>query len=334
MVGCEAMGTGRDIEAFADLRAAMEAGESRDRVLERAGMTSTQWVALQRRWLRALALEADRGGSSLLKRYERRMASSEPEVPAPVVVPEAAPAPRPPPPAPVQLPSEPVAPTAPSGPSPWAPVPAPPATTPDATQFVQAVEVKPATPFGGGAGGSRPAPAAEAVAAEGAVMAGGTAFVAPVTDEELGLNTPLQGSVDETAAISGLKLGDLAAAMPFDGSASVDAPAVAHDVQNEQAALAGGTAFVGALTDADLATAHPSETLSLEQYASLVADLAVRADARGATLARYGLDEAAFVSTKASFNRRFAQDPALHGAFRRAYDAYSQWLGRSGESGG
>lgn len=56
------MGTGRDIEAFADLRAAMEAGESRDRVLERAGMRSTLWVALQRRWLWALALEADRGG--------------------------------------------------------------------------------------------------------------------------------------------------------------------------------------------------------------------------------------------------------------------------------
>ena len=85
---------------------------------------------------------------------------------------------------------------------------------------------------------------------------------------------------------------------------------------------------MGALTDEQLAPAS-SEALSLEQYASLVADLSLRGDARRATLARYGLDERSFVSTKSAFNRRFAEDPGLRGAFRKAYDAYTQWLSQS-----
>ena len=202
-----------------------------------------------------------------------------------------------------------------------------------ATQFVQAVDIDVAVPFGDATNTVRPAAAGAEVAAEGAAMAGGTAFVAPISDEALGITPASEGSVDETAAISGLDLGDISAATPFGQATSAEAPTPAREVHDEQAALAGGTAFVGALTDQQLASAG-SETLSLEQYASLVADLSLRGDARAATLSRYGLDERSFVSTKSYFNRRFAEDPGLHGAFRKAYDAYTQWLSQSGDARG
>ena len=203
----------------------------------------------------------------------------------------------------------------------------------EATQFVQAVDIDAAVPFGDAMNGSRPAAAGAEVAAEGAAMAGGTAFVAPISDEALGLTPASEGSVDETAAISGLDLGDLSAATPFGLATSAEAPAPVREVHDEQAALAGGTAFVRALTDEQLVATSP-EALSLEQYASLVADLSLRGDARQTTLARYGLDERSFVSTKSAFNRRFAEDPGLHGAFRKAYDAYTQWLSQSGDARG
>ncbi|MBI4954141.1 MAG: hypothetical protein HY908_19105, partial [Myxococcales bacterium] len=49
------------IERFAELRRAMEAGEPRDDVLRREGLSVGAWLAVQRRWVRALAGEARRG---------------------------------------------------------------------------------------------------------------------------------------------------------------------------------------------------------------------------------------------------------------------------------
>ncbi|MEM6790546.1 MAG: hypothetical protein AAF715_23705 [Myxococcota bacterium] len=74
---------------------------------------------------------------------------------------------------------------------------------------------------------------------------------------------------------------------------------------------------------------YPPARLALEQYASLMAELTVLARPRDQTLLRYGLDEAELVATKGSFNRRFADDPALYGRYRRAYDAYLQWLSQT-----
>ncbi|MEM6788184.1 MAG: hypothetical protein AAF928_07810 [Myxococcota bacterium] len=61
------------IEDDADFRAELDAGRDRDEVLRRAKLTMPQWVALQRRWLRTLALEADCGDADLAQRYARRL---------------------------------------------------------------------------------------------------------------------------------------------------------------------------------------------------------------------------------------------------------------------
>jgi hypothetical protein len=66
--------------------------------------------------------------------------------------------------------------------------------------------------------------------------------------------------------------------------------------------------------------------LSLEHYASLVAECAVWPDARAAIRGRYGLTDVAHDQVEGHFNRRFAEDPALHGRFLGLFVRYRDWL--------
>ena len=97
------------------------------------------------------------------------------------------------------------------------------------------------------------------------------------------------------------------------------------------APVGGATAFVGALTDADLADVLPFEAteppvqLTVEQYASLTVE--ARRQGLDATLARYGLaSRADHERLTQHWNQRLAADSALATRFRQAAEAYEAWL--------
>jgi hypothetical protein len=342
-----------DIEEFAEMRAAIESGEARDAVLARADLSVSQWIAIQRRWLRALALEAAQGRRDLARRYAARFGaattseqSAAPEsTTAPFVAAPASPGKSPDP-----SPSE-------------TPVFRPPvaAVRPSATRSMPAyLPALATTPFRADPNALPPPSAAAELEAEAASMVGETAFVSAITDEELGLSGP-GGDLDGTAEISSLDLGDLDV-LPFDGArAAAPPPSAVEEVEREAASLVGETSFVAALTDEDLgaalpfeprrpppqqrdapaapASAPPSEVLELtvRQYASLLAELHREAQHRPAgspelashrraILARYRLDEVGFQRLESVWSERFREQPASYGAFRSAYDEYSQWL--------
>ena len=92
----------RSLEQFARLRAAIERGGDREAVLREQGLGRTEWRALQRHWLDALATEIERGGDTLTAQYCRAFeaangAGGAPETPAapPVSLAGSAPSPAP-----------------------------------------------------------------------------------------------------------------------------------------------------------------------------------------------------------------------------------------------
>ncbi|HHH30817.1 MAG TPA: hypothetical protein ENK57_21075 [Polyangiaceae bacterium] len=330
-----------DIERYARLRAAMEERESRDDVLEEAGLTVPQWIAIQRSWLGRLAKEAMRGRTTLASRYAaafRAAAPRPPESEEPVA--------RPPSPAPE--PSVGKAPIAPVVPAPLAVQAPPPVAIHELPQSQAMTKSMPAytpdkeTPFAGQR--AAPASVADEVAAEAAGMIGATADAMPaLTDDQLAqapvfvtskAAPPPSSSIDTTAAVNALDI-DLDA-LPFSDSKG-DAPApIAADVQRESQELVGETAFVSALTEEDLAGALPftspeqpppsTSQLTLEQYTSLVVEINHRSHERAAILQRYGLDEGGFVELKTRWNRTFSEDPVQYGTFRSLYEQYTAWV--------
>ncbi len=329
-----------DIERYARLRAAMEERQSRDDVLEEAGLTVPQWVAIQRSWLSSLAKEAARGRTTLASRYAAAFGAAAPRpsesdelVDRPPPVPERAV---------VEAPAPPVAPV------PLA-VQAPPPVairqlpqTPAMTASMPAYAPDKETPFAGQH--AAPASVADEVAAEAAGMIGATADAMPaLTDDELA-QAPVfvtskaapasSSSIDTTAPVNALDIDP--EALPFrDSKGSAPAP-IATDIERESQDLVGETAFVSALTDDDLAGALPfaspeqpppsTSELTLEQYTSLVVEINHRSHERAAILQRYGLDEEGFVELKTRWNRSFSEDPAQYGTFRSLYEQYSAWV--------
>jgi hypothetical protein len=67
-------------------------------------------------------------------------------------------------------------------------------------------------------------------------------------------------------------------------------------------------------------------TLTIEQYASLCAELELRPDRAQESLARYRLSLAAKASLDAAWRDRFARDRALYASFSHAFAAYKSWL--------
>lgn len=128
-------------------------------------------------------------------------------------------------------------------------------------------------------------------------------------------------SVDQTAFVTSIAIED---PLPFRGQ--VEAPRSAVDeIAAEAADLAGATAFVPALSDADLEP-QGEPTLPLERYASLLVDLD-RAPRRAETLGRYGLDEPRFRVEQSRWGSRLA-DPGTAKRLREAMDQYRRWLSR------
>jgi hypothetical protein len=300
----------KGVEEFARLRAEIEAGAGRDAVLERAGLTVPQWIALQRQWLRALAREALRGERRLGDRY--RHAFIEHVAPPPSDGP------------PPVLSAAPVASASPGlhAMSPWAP-------SAPATLITSLEPAGEALPFVARAS-APPPPAADAVRSEAAGLSGETAAVAALSDEEIAASLPAE-SVDMTALGA---LIDPAALEPLpfrsDGAPS-SAPALAGDsVAAEAGDMLGATTFVAALSDAEVLPFAALPDLPLARYASLVAELHGHPAQRAAILHRYGLDGASFSALETKWSQRMGADPREYGEFRRCYDLYAAWLkGRS-----
>lgn len=74
-----------------------------------------------------------------------------------------------------------------------------------------------------------------------------------------------------------------------------------------------------------------SRALTLEQYASLNAELQRQPDARAATLARYLVDDER--ALHAAWERNFGQAPALRERYRQLCDHYARWLSAENRQG-
>lgn len=88
-----------------------------------------------------------------------------------------------------------------------------------------------------------------------------------------------------------------------------------------QASPAGAVPLQGGLG----ATGHGAR-LTLTQYASLCAELAVQPEQAAAILARYYFDAASLERERAHWDARFASDPALFNEYLAYFRHYRDWL--------
>jgi hypothetical protein len=72
-----------------------------------------------------------------------------------------------------------------------------------------------------------------------------------------------------------------------------------------------------------------SSRLTLEQYASLSAEVAISPGTSAAVRARYGLDENAYVAETGLWQRRFSADKELFTRYSALYQSYREWFSRS-----
>jgi hypothetical protein len=70
------------LEGYAHLRAEMEGGRPRDEVLAGAGVTIDDWMATQRTWLESMGAELDRGRFELTNRYTKAFLERQRELQA------------------------------------------------------------------------------------------------------------------------------------------------------------------------------------------------------------------------------------------------------------
>jgi hypothetical protein len=326
------------LERTASVRARADRGEPLDVVLAAEGLTPEIFRRALRGWLARIGAETKRNRHALGQRYQEAYFAERPDLVAappparedvdatgiglvldlgdalPFVSGSAAPA------RPVEPPSEPVA-------EPSEPTPSDPERgaaramreSVDETGFIDALALDlDALPFGKGAPEpavyvAAPSPPPHPSAPMGPSPPPVVAAPPPPAEEPL----PLDG----TAFMAPIAIDE---PLPFRGQASAPASAVA-DIAAEAADLAGETAFVSALSDADLGiVADPA--LSLERYASLLVDLEQAPDP-AAALARYGLTAASFESERTAWAPRLA-DAATAAGLRAAMEQYRAWLAR------
>jgi hypothetical protein len=72
-----------------------------------------------------------------------------------------------------------------------------------------------------------------------------------------------------------------------------------------------------------------SSRLSLEQYASLSAEVAISPGTSAAVRARYGLDENAYVAETGYWQRCFSANKELFTRYSALYQSYREWFSRS-----
>lgn len=343
-----------EMERFAELLAHVRhfGFEHLGEVCERLSIDATDWEAAQRHWTAALAENAKTDEAALVMAFGKRQSEveaelaerqpkledlgpestedpmadtvagvepddrgeaslpSSPEVPSFTETPPAIVEPRH-----VHTPTP--APAVGTAPSPWADHPRTPEVAPARSPAsASAIDVTaPAAPAIGEAlpfEGKVAAP--PPVSAKAHPAAGATVEAkAPLTDEP---------DVDGTAMITELNLED---PLPF---ADGDVAPPSTSVLDEPNPDAGATAFVSALTDDDLATPFEaaSTTLSVEQYASLQAELTVYPLQHETVLQRYRLDRASLIKLDTSFAKRFAASPADKARYDSLRVRYAEWL--------
>jgi hypothetical protein len=72
----------------------------------------------------------------------------------------------------------------------------------------------------------------------------------------------------------------------------------------------------------------PRTRLTMEQFASLVAELAVNPSAAPQTRARYGLDEASHRADAEEWHRRLGADAQLYARYHGLFQSFRNWLSR------
>lgn len=184
-------------------------------------------------------------------------------------------------------------------------------------------------PFDLAKNGPAPAPAAPLVAAEGELLAGGTSFVAAVTQDRLQPSTPFGGSgttstspepvAEDVEGTAFMMAPFQEKPLPFEGKNPAP-PAAAGEISHDGA---GATSFVPAVE------ARPSAPMSPEAYARLVhATYQQPAAVRASVHEAHQLDGA----------KRAQLDAAMADYMRRqpeAFRVYMQWVRhlRRGEGG-
>ena len=142
------------------------------------------------------------------------------------------------------------------------------------------------------------------------------------------------GSVDQTAFVQALVIED---PLPFTdepttppelagASISIDAMGMTGEVP---AILVGNETLPfmesGALGIDD----ELRNKLTIEQYASLCAELLAAPSRRAQTLQRYGADDNTFDMLEQIWNERFDEDPNLRARYEQLHASYRDWLTRN-----
>jgi hypothetical protein len=141
--------------------------------------------------------------------------------------------------------------------------------------------------------------------------------------------------LDETAAMA--PLAAIAAPLPFRGRAAIPPPA-APPCPEQPGSDLDETAAVAPLGEIGPALPFAGSrsaaipTFTLEQFASLRAELAARPAAESEILTRYGLaGEAALIALQQRWELRLQADPSMRKSFEELLARYRQWLtGRHG----
>jgi hypothetical protein len=345
------------VESYARLRAEMDAGLLRDEVLARAHLGAAEWTKIQKEWLERMGAELELGRFELSNRYNRAFLERQQELAAAEAKKAPAPQPELEPSSPELAPPLPAAPfaalppmmTAPPVVAAPAPVAAPPMTSTAGSKRTGMIDLSAinarAVPFmQGGGGGAQPEPpstpppqpkhghgretvALPAISFEdvkralpfekgapranhdepgthGAVVARAADAVSAVPPHVAGPSAAPSANVDERAAITALHLDD---PLPFTkASESASSPP-------------GGAVAAG-----------PSggDGLTLEQFASLRAELVTHPTEPATVLARYCVSAEHYGILADAWQARFAADRALEQRYDGLVREYVQWLGR------
>jgi hypothetical protein len=277
------------LEQFARIRAAIERGGDRERVLRGEGIAPAAWLALQRRWLDALAVEITRGGGELAGQYLRAFEGALPgnDTSASSAEPARPVTPSPPPPAVLPAPLE----ASPRPPAPAAPPPAPeapPVVVPLAqrgTAMAFEAPIRPAIPFRAGPSSLPSASEARAADAPTRIPSG----------TSLAVETPLH------------------AATPFEHDAGAPSPAPAP--RAPAAHPGSGTALAPAGPAGPATPFQPLEPealgFTLPRYAELVAERDESGAALSDVLAMFEIDAAQHAQIESFWSRKFSANGLL-----------------------
>jgi hypothetical protein len=341
-----AMATSLSLDRYAEVQAELAAGRLRDDVLARAGLSIEEWASAHE-WLDQMAAELTLGGFELTNRYthvflERQRAFAAPAQPAPA--PKRAPASLTRTMTGSVLPKEPALPFSPGSPAaePAVEPPkmlavhrAPAALTGTSTALI--APKGPALPFA--PAGSSTSPTSPGPAPAPPLPA------TPTGDDH---REPIIAAVGEPspwiADVEGTFVGESARsqpALPFDPdapsplAARTDAPVPVRAPSE----LGGTLDATVAPPDAPVpfkpaaSAAAPPAGLSLEQYASLLVELAVEPTKTDEILRRYGITAEQREAIDGYWQRRMGADPKTWMAFDRAYAAYRAWYVTAREKG-